>query len=286
MNQGRRSASYEIEPRNKFFTANRTIVEYEIRPQHTVTFLSEVDLTEIEHARSGAGPDRPSYTAFVAKAVALALREFPYANRRVCRPPWLLGLSVRLQRFHDCDVAVAIERELPGAEAVAFVDVIRDADNLSLQEITDRLRLLAASDETNNEQWRAFSGLIRRLPNWLSKFLIRSPYFAPSLWVKYRGGAVLISSPAKYGVDGVVTTWSWPLGISFGLVRERPVVKQGSVVACPTFSLTLNFDRRVMAGAQAARFFHRIVELLEQPEAATREAANAVESHRTMSSSA
>ena len=28
-------------------------------------------------------------------------------------------------------------------------------------------------------------------------------------------------------------------------------------MACPTFLLTLNFDRRVMAGAQAARFFRR-----------------------------
>ena len=39
--------------------------------------------------------------------------------------------------------------------------------------------------------------------------------------------------------------------------------EDGKIVACPTFSLTLNFDRRVMAGAQAARFLRRVVELLE-----------------------
>ena len=42
------------------------------------------------------------------------------------------------------------------------------------------------------------------------------------------------------------------------------MVVAGQVVAHPTFVLTLNFDRRLMAGAQAARFFKRIIDLLEQ----------------------
>ena len=83
--------------------------------------------------------------------------------------------------------------------------------------------------------------------------------------MKYRGGAVLVSSPAKYGVDAILGTWPHPVGISFGLVKPRPVVVEGAIVARPTFFLTLNFDRRVMAGAQAARFFKRIVDILEHP---------------------
>ena len=77
---------------------------------------------------------------------------------------------------------------------------------------------------------------------------------------------MLVSSPAKYGVDVVVGTWSHPLGVSFGLVKPRPVVRGTEIVACLTFALTLNFDRRVMAGAQAARFFKRMVDLLEHAE--------------------
>ena len=85
-------AIYELEPKNKYFEAIRAVAEYEIRPGNTVTFLSEVDLTEVERVRAVAtGGRRPSYTAFVVKAVALALREFPYANRRVCRRPAWIG---------------------------------------------------------------------------------------------------------------------------------------------------------------------------------------------------
>jgi hypothetical protein len=260
-------AAYRLEPKNRFFEATRAIVEYEIRPGNTVSFLAEVDLTEIERIRADApGGRRPSYTAFVVKAVALALREFPYANRRVYRRPWIPFFGARLQRFHRCDVAVAVERDFPGAESTAFIDIIRDADRAMLGDITEALHALSVCDVTTNKQWREFSGLITRLPCWRSALLIRLPCFLPNLWVKYRGGAALISSPAKYGVDVVVGSWSHPLGVSFGLVKPRPVVRDGAVVVRTVFALTLNFDRRVMAGAQAARFFKRVVEALEKAE--------------------
>jgi pyruvate/2-oxoglutarate dehydrogenase complex dihydrolipoamide acyltransferase (E2) component len=259
--------SYKIEPRNRYFEAIRAIAEYEIRPGNTVSFLSEVDLTEVERVRAHAdGGRRPSYTAFVVKAVALALRDFPYANRRVCRRPWLPFSGPRLQAFHHQDVAVACERDIPGAESIAFLDILRDADRLSLAEITEALHALATCDVSTNKQWREFDAIISRLPSFLSTWLLRLPCLIPRFWETYRGGAVLVSSPAKYGVDVVAGTWTHPVGVSFGLARRRPVVRGEAIVACPTFTLTLNFDRRVMAGAQAARFFRRIVERLEQSE--------------------
>jgi len=44
--------AYQIEPRNKFFDANRSIVEYEMRPGNTVTFPHQADRTEIERIRA------------------------------------------------------------------------------------------------------------------------------------------------------------------------------------------------------------------------------------------
>jgi pyruvate/2-oxoglutarate dehydrogenase complex dihydrolipoamide acyltransferase (E2) component len=254
--------SFEIEARNKFFEANRRIVEYEIRPGNTVSFASLVDLTEIEAIRAGCGDRKPSYTAFVAKAVALSLRQHPHANRRVCRPWYLLG-GTRLQKFSNCDIGIACERDVPGSEGTAFVDILRDGDRTSLHEMTKWLHALATCDVNTNKQWSDFSTVVRRLPQWLSTRLIRLPYYSPQAWVKYRGASALISSPAKYGVDSVIGTWSWPLGISFGLVAKRPVVREDRVVPCQTFMLTLNFDRRVLAGAQAARFFNTMIHTIE-----------------------
>lgn len=258
---------YTIEPRNKFVEANRALVEFEIRPGNTVSFMRQIDLTGIEKIRSEyaqAGKTKPSYTAFVVRSLVIALTEFPYANRRVCRRIWW-PFQIRLQRFHHCDVAIACERAMPGAECVAFADILRDADKLSLDQCTDWLRNLSTADIETNKQWREFSGLITKTPSWLAKIALRLPYLFPSFWTKYRGAAAIISSPAKYGVDSVLGTWSWPVGISFGLAQLVPMVKDGQLVACLSFQLTLNFDRRVMAGAQAARFFAKIAQLLQDP---------------------
>ena len=244
-----------------------SMADYEIRPGNTVSFISEVDLTEIEQIRDRTtGERKPSYTAFVVKAVALALRDYPYANRRAWRSPWLPLMGTRLQRFRHYDVAVAVERDFSDNASAMFMDIVREADRTNLVEITDRLHALATCDVTTNKQWHNFHTIITRYPHWLSTLLLRLPCYFPDLWVKYRGGAAMVSSPAKYGVDVIAGSWPHPLGVSFGLVKPRPVAHQGMVVVRPTFSLSLNFDRAVMAGSQAAQFFRRIVEVLEHAE--------------------
>jgi pyruvate/2-oxoglutarate dehydrogenase complex dihydrolipoamide acyltransferase (E2) component len=262
-------SGFHWEGNDRYFHAMRKLCDYELGPKPgiTVSFFAEVDLTEVEELREEAGDLRPSYTALVVKALALALVEFPYANRRLCRRGIWPFRRTRLQAFDRSDIAVAAERVVPGIEYVAFIDVLRAAETLSLAEIDRWCRELATSDAETNEQWRTFSTVITRLPVWLSTLLIRIPNFVPSQWERYRGGAAMISSPAKYGIDAVSTTWPHPIGVSFGMVRERPIVRDGEVVAAPTFTLFLNFDRRVMVGAPAARFFARIVEILEHAHA-------------------
>ncbi len=256
------NSQYTITPKNKYFNANVSINEYENRQIVGFSFFFQADLTEVEQIRVMSTGRKPSYTAFVVKAISLALPEFSYANGRVF-PSLIPFAGPRRVLFKQSDIAVAAERAGEGMDAVAFCDVIRDADQQTLQDITDWLYELSTCDVDTNKQWREFSTTIRRFPGWLANALIRLPCFSPSLWVKYRGGAVLVSSPAKYGIDAIGGTWPWPLSFSFGLVKRRPVVKDDEVVPCPTFTLTMTFDRRFIAGAQAARFYRRVVEILE-----------------------
>jgi pyruvate/2-oxoglutarate dehydrogenase complex dihydrolipoamide acyltransferase (E2) component len=250
---------------HKFFDVNATIVEREIRSSLTVSLTTEVDLSIIESIRENI-KSKPSYTSFVIKAIAIALKEYPYANRRMLRKSLIPFRRNRIQQFTSCDFAIACEKNLPGIEVSTFIDILRDADRLSLAEINIWLHALANSDETSNKQWREYKTLIYKTPVWLAKFVINLPVLFPSLWSKWRGGAVIISSPAKYGVDIMSGSWMNPLGITFGLVKKRAFVKNDELVICPTFFFSLNFDRRVMAGAQASRFFKRIVNILEHAD--------------------
>ena len=260
-------STYSLQTANAFFRVMSGVVASEIRPGNTATFCHTVDLSQIESIRQAAEKgQRPSYTSFVVKALALALTEFSYANRRLCAGPWPWS-RLRLQQFEGADVAVACERNVEGAEAVAFVDVMRDAQSMSLAAVGQWLSALARATEETNEQWRSFRFAIERLPALLARLAFALPWVSPKAWHRYRGGAAMVSSPGKYGVDTVTATWPSPIGVSFGHVKPRAVVIEGAVVARPTTVLTLNFDRRVMAGAQAGRFFHRLVAMLENAKA-------------------
>src|SRR4051812_6405335 len=120
----RRSTPFRTGVANPFSAVMRVMTGTEIHMGDTVSFLGEVDLTEVERIRTSAGAAKPSYTAFVIKALGLALREFPFANQRLYRPWWPFA-RLRLQRFEACDVGVLIERDSPGNEAATFMDVLR-----------------------------------------------------------------------------------------------------------------------------------------------------------------
>ena len=261
-----RSDGFTIEPGDRFSEVNRASVDHEIRPGRTISFLGEVELSEVDRVRTLAWNRRKiSYTAFVVKAVALALREFPQANRRVYRNRlWPLG-GLKVQSFTSRDVAVAVERDVPGREGTVLTDIIRAADETPLDQITTAIQVLSKSDLDLNPQWRESNRVTVRFPTWLAGLIHRRPLTSPKLWAEQMGGAVLVTSPVKEGVDAVLGSWSHPIGVSFGLVKTRAVVVDNAVVARPTFILSLNFDRRVLSGNQAARFFKRIVTILEHP---------------------
>ena len=50
----RAASGYEIEPKNRFFDAIASVT-CEFRPANTVTFLCDVDLTEVEELRASVG---------------------------------------------------------------------------------------------------------------------------------------------------------------------------------------------------------------------------------------
>lgn len=238
----------------------------ENRTDCKVAMLSELDLTGVQGVRSAnRHPDglKPSYTAFVAAAVAKALREQPHANRIPFH--WLLWK--RIVQLREIHVSIAVERDRPGLEQAVFVGTIRDTERKSLLAITEELRGLAHATPENCPRWRTFSRIVEHLPCWLARILISVPNWFPNLWIEHRGGAAMISSPAKYGVDVMIGAWPWPLGFSFGYVKDRPLVVRGELAVRPTMTLTMSFDRRLMGGAPAARFFNRVVEILEHADA-------------------
>ncbi|WP_432821232.1 2-oxo acid dehydrogenase subunit E2 [Trichloromonas sp.] len=237
----------------------------EMTPAHKVNFVREIDATAMDRLRqethNGEGL-KPSYTALIVKAATIALKEYPYANRAILGPPFFR----RIVQFNNMDITVAIERNVPQAESVVLADTILDTDRKSLVQITRELQHSLTADAEQHPRWKLFFTLLSKMPVFLSRWVIRAPRYLPNEWVKHRGNACFVNSPAKYGIDFVIADMIWPLTVMFGWVKERPIAIDGKVEVRKTMPLSIIFDRRIMAGAPAARFFNRLAEILENAD--------------------
>jgi pyruvate dehydrogenase E2 component (dihydrolipoamide acetyltransferase) len=158
--------------------------------------------------------DLDRLVATVVKACADELQAFPELNARLVR-----DAIVYLERY-DIGVAVQTPQGL-------MVPVVRVCDAKSVDEIQAELASLA-------ERGRAGT-------------------LAPE---ELRGSTFTVTSAGKLG--GLFTT---PIVnhpevaiLSIGRIAERPVVREGEIVARPMGTIAVTFDHRVIDGARAAEF--------------------------------
>ena len=207
----------------KVFCVLSYIIKKEMHPKNSVTFFREIDCTVIENIRNQYALQelkKPSYTSFIIKAVSQAIADHPFVNARVF-PHFPYH---KIFKFPEIHTAVASEKDMPGAEFMAFIDIIRNTDSMSIDAINRELISLANASVENNKQLNSFLKVIKNFPIFMARQLCTLPSIFPSMWMKYRGAGIVVSSPSKYGVDSVSATWTHPLGVSFGLVDRKSVV--------------------------------------------------------------
>jgi len=163
----------------------------------------------------------------VLKATAEALREYPELNAR------LEGDEIVYLDRYDLGVAVQTDQGL-------VVPVVRDCDSRSVEELDAEVRRLADA---------AREGALK--PEEL-----RGSTFTVSSAGKLAG---LFQTPIVNHPEVAI--------LSLGRIAERPVVRDGEIVARPIGYLALTFDHRVVDGARAAEFGLAVLRRLEQPAA-------------------
>lgn len=176
----------------------------ELKPENFVQFVREIDASSIDQLRlaySRTGKTKPSYTALIVKAVAEILKRHPIANRAIIGLPFLK----RLIQFHNIDISVAVNIDDPNGESYAFAATIRDTINQSVEQVTNELSCLTSGSKKNEKRLKQFKNTGNHLPSFLAALLVRLPIYFPKMWVKHRGCACWVNSPAKHGVDFIAT---------------------------------------------------------------------------------
>jgi 2-oxoglutarate dehydrogenase E2 component (dihydrolipoamide succinyltransferase) len=166
------------------------------------------------------------FMGFFVKACIQALREIPAVNAEID------GDEIVYKNYYHVGVAVGTERGL-------VVPVVREADRMSLAEIEAQI-----SDYGR----RARDG----------KLSIED----------MQGGTFTITNGGVYGSLVSTPILNAPQSGILGMhrIEDRPVVRDGQVVARPMMYLALSYDHRVVDGKEAVAFLVRVKECLEDPQ--------------------
>ena len=197
------------------------------------TYVEEVDMTELEalraqlNAKHGKVRGRLTVLPFLVRAVVLAVREHPQINARFDDDA---GVVTRFGAVH---LGIATQ-----TEGGLMVPVIRHAETLDL--------------------WATAAEVLRLSETARSGKATRD---------ELGGSTITITSLGALG--GIVSTpvINHPEVAIVGINRmvERPMIRNGAVVARQMMNLSSSFDHRVVDGMHAAEFIQLIRGYLECP---------------------
>ncbi|EKP07290.1 putative pyruvate dehydrogenase complex dihydrolipoamide acetyltransferase [Leptospira kirschneri str. 2008720114] len=171
------------------------------------------------------GSSKISLNDLIIKACSLSLKEVPEVNSS-----WREDHILEHGRI-DIGIAVSIEGGL-------ITPYVRNADQKSVSEISLEIKELAS---------RA-----------------RERKLKPG---EYTDGTFTVSNLGMFGISSFTAVINEPEAaiLAVGALVQKPVIKEGNIVAGKTLNVTLSCDHRIVDGATGARFLSSFREFTEHP---------------------
>jgi pyruvate dehydrogenase E2 component (dihydrolipoamide acetyltransferase) len=211
----------------------KKIAEHMVLSAHTsphVYSVYEVNFGRIaayrekKKAEFEAAGAKLTYTAFIAKVIVDAIRQFPFVNASVD------GSNIIYKKDINLGIAVALDNGL-------IVPVIRNADERNLLGLSRAINDLASRARAKKLNPDEVQG---------GTFTITNPGIFGALY-----GLPLINQP-QVAILGV------------GAIEKRAVVVDDAIAIRPMCHISLGYDHRLIDGADAGRFLAYVKERLEQ----------------------
>ena len=223
------------EERVKMSRLRQTIAKRLKDAQNTAAMLTtfnDVDMSAVIEARSRYKDlfekkhgIRLGFMGFFVKACALAAKDVPSVNAS------LEGDEIVYHDYLDVSIAVSAPKGL-------VVPVVRNADRMSFAEIE---KTIAGYGKKAKEGTLTVEEM--------------------------QGGTFTISNGGVFGSLLSTPIINPPQSAVLGMhrIEERPVVKDGAIVARPMMYLALSYDHRIIDGREAVTFLVRVKEAIEDP---------------------
>jgi 2-oxoglutarate dehydrogenase E2 component (dihydrolipoamide succinyltransferase) len=229
------AAGERREERVKMSRLRQTIAKRLKDAQNTAAMLTtfnDVDMSAVIEARTRYKDlfekkhgIRLGFMGFFVKACALAAKDVPSVNAS------LEGDEIVYHDYLDVSVAVSAPKGL-------VVPVVRSADRMSFAEIE---KTIAGYGKKAREGTLTVDEMT--------------------------GGTFTISNGGVFGSLLSTPIINPPQSAVLGMhrIEERPVVRDGQIVARPMMYLALSYDHRIIDGREAVTFLVRVKEAIEDP---------------------
>lgn len=225
------------ETREKMSGIRKAIAKAMVNSKHTaphVTLMDEVEVGKLVAHRkkfkevAAEKGIKLTFLPYVVKALTSALREYPILNTSVDDEK----SEIIQKHYYNIGIAADTDKGL-------LVPVIKDADRKSIFSISDEINGLATK--------------------------ARDGKLAPD---EMKGASCTITNIGSAGGQWFTPVINHPevaiLGI--GRILEKPIVKDGEIVAAPVLGISFSFDHRIIDGATAQNAVNHIKRLLNDPE--------------------
>ena len=223
------AAEYEDKPISRIRKVIAQNMHDSLANMAQLTLNSSFDATQILAMRAemkaseGWGLEKVTINDFILYAVARTLPEFPDLNAN------FINDKMRYYSHAQLGVAVDTPRGL-------MVPVLRNADKLSLREISEQVKAFAKQ--------------------------CRDGAVDPAV---LSGGSFTVSNLGAFGVESFTPVINPPQTAILGVcnVQQKPRMGANGIELYPAMGLSLTFDHRVVDGAPAAKFLKALANNLE-----------------------
>lgn len=225
------------ETTEKIPAMRKAIAKAMVNSKHTaphVTLMDEIDVQELwDHRKkfkeiAAEQGTKLTFLPYVVKALVSALKKYPALNTSFNEEAG----EVVHKHYWNIGIAADTERGL-------LVPVVKHADRKSIFQISDEINELAV---------KARDGKLTS--------------------EEMKGATCTISNIGSAGGQWFTPVINHPevaiLGI--GRIAQKPIVKDGEIIAAPVLSLSLSFDHRQIDGATGQNAMNHIKRLLNNPE--------------------
>jgi len=225
------------ETREKMSGIRKAIAKAMVNSKHTaphVTLMDEIDVSKLVAHRkkfkdvAAEKGIKLTFLPYVVKALVSALREYPALNTSIDDTTD----EIVQKHYYNIGIAADTDRGL-------LVPVVKHADRKSVFQVSKEINELAGK--------------------------ARDGKLAPD---EMKGASCTITNIGSAGGQWFTPVINHPevaiLGI--GRIAEKPIVRDGEIVAAPVLALSLSFDHRMIDGATAQNALNHIKRLLNDPE--------------------